>query len=65
MSENEELKDSFQDIIDEMRKKRSFEYQRLDADGNPIPCLACGLEYPNHTHGCAYARLAEHQTKQE
>jgi hypothetical protein len=34
MSENEELKDSFQDIIDEMRKKRSFEYQRLDADGN-------------------------------
>jgi hypothetical protein len=34
MSENEDLKGSFQDIIDEMRKKRSFEYQRLDPDGN-------------------------------
>jgi hypothetical protein len=34
MRENEDLKDSFQNIIDEMRKKRSFEYQRLDSNGN-------------------------------
>lgn len=34
MSENDELKKSFDDIIGEMRKKRGFEYQRLDSDGN-------------------------------
>lgn len=34
MTDNDELKDSFRDIIEEMRKKRSFEYQRLDSDGN-------------------------------
>ncbi len=34
MSDNDELKDSFQSIIDEAKKTRSFEYQRLDADGN-------------------------------